>query len=61
MLWNGKECGQIVIDQRKLKNVEYFNRFGCLVQYSHMKMNVGFPWKKQDLTRRERFLPANFT
>ena len=45
MLWNGNECGKtkvtristyaspvrIVIDQKQLENVEYFNRLGSIV------------------------------
>jgi hypothetical protein len=45
---------QVIVD-KKLKNVEYFNHLGCLVQYLHAKLNIGFLWKKQDLTRRRRF------
>jgi hypothetical protein len=43
---------------KKLKNVEYFNRFGCLGQYLHVIMYLGFPWQKQDSKRRRLFLPA---
>ena len=46
---------EIIIDQGKLKNVAYFNRLVCLVQYLHMKLTVGFLWQKQDLTRKRRF------
>ena len=54
---------QIVINKRKLKNVEYFNRLGCLVQYWQGKLDVGFLWQKQDSKRRRRrrFLPASLT
>jgi hypothetical protein len=51
---------QIIID-KKLKNVEYFNRLGCFVQYLQAKLNLGFLWQKQDLTRRRRFLPVSLT
>jgi len=36
---------QVMIEQRKLKKVEYFNRLGCLVQYLHVELNHGFLWQ----------------
>ena len=52
---------QIMINERKLQNLEYFNRLGCLVQYLQVKLNLGFPWQKQDLTTRRRFLSTGLT
>jgi hypothetical protein len=51
---------EIMIDQRKQKNVEYFNRLVYLVKYLHVKFNVGFLWQKHESTRKRRFLPAKF-
>jgi len=36
---------QNLIEQRKMNNVEYFNRLGCLVQFLHVKLNHGFLWQ----------------
>jgi hypothetical protein len=44
---------------KKTEECEYFNHYGSLVQYLHMKLNLGFSWQKQDSTRRRRFLPAS--
>jgi hypothetical protein len=39
---------QIMIDQKHLGNMEYFNCLGIMItiQDVHMKVNPGFPWKK---------------
>jgi len=36
---------QIMLYQRKLKNVKFFNRLVCLVHNLHVKLNLGFSCK----------------
>jgi hypothetical protein len=78
MLWNGSERGkkqamrisrqpssvQIVIDQKQLENVEYFNYLGSMITNNARctcELNPGLPWQKQHSTRRRLFLPADWT
>ena len=54
----------IMIDQKPLQNVEYFNYFGSMItmiQDVQVKLNPGLPWQKQHSTRRRLFSPANWT
>ena len=54
----------IMIDQKPLQNVEYFNYFGSMItmiQDVQVKLNPGLPWQKQHSTRRRLFSPVNWT
>jgi hypothetical protein len=49
---------QITVDQSKLENVEYFKHLVSVITKDegvHGKLNPGFPWQKQHLTRRRLF------
>jgi hypothetical protein len=54
---------KIMIDQKQLENVEYFNYLGTIqiLQGVHVKLNLELPWQKQHSTRRRIFSPANWT
>jgi hypothetical protein len=80
MLWNGNECGkiktkvirisrlpssiQIMIDQKQLENVEYFNYLSSMItndaNCTH-EIKSRIVMQKQHSTRRRVFSPANWT
>jgi hypothetical protein len=46
---------KIVIDQKQLENVEYFNYLGSMIkimQDVHVRLDAEFSWLKQHSTRR---------
>jgi hypothetical protein len=61
-----KSCHKIriMIDQKQLENVEYFNYLGSMITNDARctrEKNPELPWKKQQSTRRRLFSPANWT
>jgi hypothetical protein len=55
---------KIMIDQKQLENVEYFNYLGSMITNDArftLKLNPELPWQKQHSTRRKFFSPANWT
>jgi hypothetical protein len=62
---SGQPCPiKIIIDQKQLKNVEYFNYLGSMItmmQGVHVTLNPELPWQNQHSTRRRLFSPANWT
>jgi len=54
----------IMIDQKPLQKVEYFNYLGSMItlmQDVQVKLHPGLPWQKQHSTRRRLFSPVNVT
>ena len=74
MLWDGNECGQDEgqeIPKITIRNADCFRskqtvdcgtfqQFGLLDAIIYMKLNLAFPWQKQDSTRK-RFMAASWT
>jgi len=56
---------QIMIGQKQLENMEYFNYLGSKMSYNARctcESKSGLPWQKQHSARRRRFSsPANWT
>jgi hypothetical protein len=55
---------EIMIDQKQLAYVEYFNYLGSMIimmQGVHVKLKPELPWQKQHSARRRLFSPANWT
>jgi hypothetical protein len=55
---------QTIVDQKRLENVEceYFSYLGSLMSSDmRVKLNSQWPWRKQHLTKRKQFSPANWT
>jgi hypothetical protein len=53
---------QIVIDQKRLENVEYFNYLGSvIINDVHVKLSPRLPQQKQHSTGRRHFSTASWT
>jgi hypothetical protein len=46
---------KIMIEQKQLENVEYFNYLGSMMQGVHVKLNPELSWQNQYSTRRRLF------
>jgi hypothetical protein len=52
--------------QKQQQNVEHFSYLGSMTTNdlrcsTHVKLNPGLPWQKQDSARRMLFSPENWT
>ena len=53
---------QIVIDQKQLENVEYFNYLGIVIMNDvRVKLSPRLSWQKQHSTGRRLFSTASWT